>query len=101
MTTSDYARELQFARELALAGGAVAMSHYRRDPAATRNAMVEPELSEWGVAALQPIVTEAGGRLTHIGGAPWSGQGSCLTTCGSIHQEVVALARPTTPALRG
>jgi histidinol-phosphatase len=54
--------------------------------------MVEPELSMWDVAALEPIVTEAGGRLTHLDGSPWSEAGSCLTTCGSLHDAVVAMA---------
>jgi histidinol-phosphatase len=58
--------------------------------------MVEPYLSVWDVVALQPIVTEAGGRLTHLGGGRWSEAGSCLTTCGTIHDEVVALAEATT-----
>ncbi|HVF53494.1 MAG TPA: inositol monophosphatase family protein [Actinomycetota bacterium] len=47
--------------------------------------MVEPELSLWDVAALQPIVTEAGGRLTHIDGSSWTKKGSCLTTNGLLH----------------
>ncbi|MBW3594741.1 MAG: histidinol phosphatase [Actinobacteria bacterium] len=55
--------------------------------------MVEPELSPWDVAALEPIVTEAGGRLTHLDGDVWRDTGSCLTTCASIHDDVVALAR--------
>ena len=55
--------------------------------------MAEPELSMWDVAALEPIVTEAGGRLTYLNGDAWTGEGSALTTCGgTIHDEVVALA---------
>lgn len=54
--------------------------------------MVEPELSLWDVAALEPIVTEAGGRLTHLDGSPWRDKGSCLTTCGPLHDVIVALA---------
>lgn len=59
--------------------------------------MVEPELSVWDVAALEPIVTEAGGRLTHLDGSPWTSPGSCLTTCGGLHEEVMALLARTTP----
>jgi histidinol-phosphatase len=55
--------------------------------------MVEPELSVWDVAALQPIVAEAGGKLTTLTGAPYSDSGSCLTTNGALHDEVLALAR--------
>lgn len=54
--------------------------------------MVEPELSMWDVAALEPIITEAGGRLTHLDGTPWREKGSCLTTCGTLHGDVVAMA---------
>ncbi len=54
--------------------------------------MVEPELSLWDVAALEPIINEAGGKMTHLDGSPWSESGSCLTTNGALHDEVVALA---------
>lgn len=54
--------------------------------------MVEPELSTWDVAALEPIINEAGGRLTHLDGSPWRDHGSCLTTNGALHDEVVRLA---------
>ena len=52
--------------------------------------MVEPELSVWDVAALEPIVTEVGGKLTDLGGRPWT-SGGCITTNGVLHDEVVAL----------
>jgi histidinol-phosphatase len=55
--------------------------------------MFEPELSIWDAAALVPIVTEAGGKLTHLDGSPWRERGTCLTTCASLHAEVVALGR--------
>ena len=54
--------------------------------------MVEPDLSMWDVAALEPIVTEAGGRLTHIDGSPWREPGSCLTTNGALHNQIVSMA---------
>lgn len=55
--------------------------------------MVEAaDLGLWDVAALEPIVSEAGGRLTGLDGQPWSG-GPALCTCGPIHDEVVELAR--------
>lgn len=54
--------------------------------------MVEPELSMWDFAALEPIVSEAGGRLTHLDGSRWHQKGSCLTTCGPLHEQIVALA---------
>jgi histidinol-phosphatase len=55
------------------------------------HAMVEPELNVWDVAALEPILAEAGGRLTHLDGAPWEETGSCLTTNSAVHHEIVAL----------
>ena len=53
--------------------------------------MVEPELSVWDVAALQPIVEEAGGKLTTLTGEPWTESGGCLTTNGLLHAEVLKL----------
>lgn len=53
--------------------------------------MIEPELALWDVAALQPIVSEAGGRLTKISGERWIDGGSVLTTNGHLHDEIVAL----------
>jgi histidinol-phosphatase len=52
-------------------------------------AMAEPDLQPWDVAALSVIVSEAGGRLTDFSGAPFRGRGSCLTTNGLIHDEVL------------
>jgi histidinol-phosphatase len=54
--------------------------------------MVETDVDIWDVAALEPIVFEAGGRMTHLDGAPWDGPGDCLTTNGVLHDHVVALA---------
>ncbi|HEX2241548.1 MAG TPA: inositol monophosphatase family protein, partial [Actinomycetota bacterium] len=59
--------------------------------------MVEPQLKIWDVAGLQPIVAEAGGRLTRANGRAWIDAGSCLTTCGSLHDDVIALAQKTIP----
>lgn len=56
---------------------------------------VEPYLKLWDVAALEPIVAEAGGRLTGVNGAPWTEGEPCITTNGSLHDEVVRLARGT------
>lgn len=55
--------------------------------------MAEPQLSLWDVAALQPIVREAGGNLTQFDGTPWSDGQTCLTTNGALHDHVTALAR--------
>lgn len=57
--------------------------------------MVEPILNLWDVAPLEPIVVEAGGRITDGRGAPWTEGQMCITTCGSLHDEVVRLAHGT------
>jgi histidinol-phosphatase len=62
--------------------------------------MVEPALATWDVAALLPIVSEAGARLTHFHGEGWSGSGSALTTTASLHDEIVALAKTMVPDWR-
>lgn len=54
--------------------------------------MVEREVSIWDVAALDVIVTEAGGRITRLDGGYAGMGGSCLSTCRSLHDEVLALA---------
>lgn len=55
--------------------------------------MVEPDLSIWDLAALQPIVTEAGGRVTAIEGATWNDGDSVLTTNGLLHEVIRNLYR--------
>jgi histidinol-phosphatase len=51
----------------------------------------EPELSIWDVAALIPIVEEAGGRITGFdGGAATS---SAVTTNGLLHEAVLGIVR--------
>ncbi len=55
----------------------------------------EPELSLHDMAALVPIVTEAGGRFTSLDGEPGPFGGSALATNGDLHDEVLRrLARP-------
>jgi histidinol-phosphatase len=51
--------------------------------------MVEPELSLWDLAALVPIVTEAGGTFTDLGGRPGPGGGSAVATNGKLHAEII------------
>ena len=57
--------------------------------------MIEPNLNVWDVAALEPIITEAGGRLTQLNGEPWVDGGSCVSTNGLLHEQVVTLAKET------
>jgi histidinol-phosphatase len=62
--------------------------------------MVEPELSLWDVAALVPIVTEAGGTITDLAGRPAPAgepgtDSSAVATNGALHADILArLDRP-------
>ncbi len=52
----------------------------------------EPELSLWDVAALVPIVTEAGGRFSAIDGQPSGGRlRSALASNGLLHGQALML----------
>jgi len=53
------------------------------------DAMVEPELSLWDVAALIPIVTEAGGTFTDLAGRPDPGEGSAIASNGRLHADLL------------
>ncbi|NJC70936.1 histidinol-phosphatase [Planosporangium thailandense] len=50
--------------------------------------MVEPELSLWDLAALIPIVTEAGGTFTDLAGRPGPYGGSAIATNGKLHDAI-------------
>ncbi len=54
----------------------------------------EPELAVYDMAALVPIVTEAGGRFTSLEGVegPWGG--NAVATNGLLHDEVLARLAP-------
>ncbi|NTV39744.1 MAG: histidinol phosphatase [Demequinaceae bacterium] len=54
----------------------------------------EPELALHDMAALVPIVTEAGGSFTSLGGTPGPFGGDALATNGKVHDEVLALLAP-------
>jgi histidinol-phosphatase len=51
--------------------------------------MVEPELSLWDVAALMPIVTEAGGTFTDRSGQFDPAGGSAIATNGALHEDIL------------
>ena len=51
----------------------------------------EPQLETYDVAALVPIVEEAGGRLTAFDGGPAIAGGSAVSTNGVLHDEVLRL----------
>lgn len=51
----------------------------------------EPELNTYDMAALVPIVTEAGGRFTSLAGEPGCWGGNALATNGALHADVLEL----------
>jgi histidinol-phosphatase len=57
--------------------------------------MVEPTLGVWDIAALRPIVEEAGGRVSDLTGEGWEEGAPCLTTNGRLHDDVLDLMRAT------
>jgi histidinol-phosphatase len=52
---------------------------------------VDREASVWDLAALAPIVAEAGGRLTDLSGTDIHDGGSALTTNGAVHDAALGL----------
>lgn len=54
----------------------------------------EPELSLWDMAALAPIVTEAGGRFTGLDGVDGVAQGSAAASNGRLHEQFLAALQP-------
>ena len=53
----------------------------------------EPVLETYDMAALIPIIQEAGGRITAYDGGPAIGGGSAVTTNGILHDHVLELLR--------
>jgi histidinol-phosphatase len=51
---------------------------------------VEPDLQVYDMAALVPIVTEAGGRFTSLAGVPGPWGGNAVATNGVLHDEVLS-----------
>jgi histidinol-phosphatase len=56
----------------------------------------EPELALWDMAALAPIVAEAGGRFTGLDGTPGVYQGNAAASNGLLHDALLAaLGKPS------
>jgi histidinol-phosphatase len=55
----------------------------------------EPEVSLWDLAALQPIVEEAGGRFSDLSGVDRADGGSAVCTNGLLHEHVLRALRPS------
>src|SRR4051794_20288127 len=54
----------------------------------------EPEVSLWDLAALQPIVEEAGGRFTDLSGVDGADGGSVVCSNGRLHDDLLAALAP-------
>jgi histidinol-phosphatase len=62
----------------------------------------EAVVSLWDLAALQVIVTEAGGTFSDLSGKPAPDGGNVLCTNGQLHEEVLGmLALPDHAASQG
>jgi histidinol-phosphatase len=57
----------------------------------------EPELELYDMAALVPIVLEAGGRFTSVAGQPGPFGGNALATNGLLHEQALAALAGATP----
>jgi histidinol-phosphatase len=57
------------------------------------DAAIDAVVEIWDVAALKPIVEEAGGRLTDLSGASRSDGGSAVSSNGLVHDAVLAALR--------
>lgn len=56
--------------------------------------MVDPEMHLWDIAALLPVVEEAGGTLTDWGGERTIHSGEAVATNGALLEQVLAATRP-------
>lgn len=54
--------------------------------------MLDPIMSLWDVAALKPVILEAGGAFTDLDGNPTIHQPSALATNGALHAELLRMA---------
>lgn len=52
---------------------------------------VEPAANAWDLAALVPLLDEAGGRLTDLGGVATFAGGDGLSSNGAVHEQALAL----------
>ncbi|MEO7123170.1 MAG: inositol monophosphatase family protein, partial [Lacisediminihabitans sp.] len=55
----------------------------------------ELDMQPWDIAALIPIVQEAGGRFTSVTGQPGPWHGSTLATNGKLHESTLAVLGDT------
>ncbi len=55
--------------------------------------MIDPVMNLWDLAALQPVITEAGGSFTDWQGQPTIHSGEAIATNGSLAKQVLAMTR--------
>ena len=55
--------------------------------------MVDPELDLWDLAALAPVIEEAGGSFTDWQGRPTIHSREAIATNGRVTEEVLAIVR--------
>ncbi len=55
--------------------------------------MINPEVNVWDVAAVQPIIEEAGGRFTDLSGKATIRGGNAVGSNGLVHDAVLELVR--------
>ena len=57
------------------------------------DAVVEPGVHPWDVAATIAVVREAGGRCTDWGGVETACSGHCVVSNGSVHEELLGILK--------
>jgi histidinol-phosphatase len=63
--------------------------------------MVEYGVHAWDVAAIKPIIEEAGGRFSDWDGSPSIHRPDVIVSNGKLHDEVLAILNNPSPAARG
>lgn len=56
-------------------------------------AMIEPKVAIWDVAAVQVVIEEAGGTYSDFGGGADLSAGTCIASNGRVHAELLGIAR--------
>ncbi len=58
------------------------------------DAVIEPVVHPWDIAALFAVIREAGGRCTDWAGQPTIRSGTCVLSNGPLHQPMLELTNP-------
>lgn len=57
--------------------------------------MVDPEVNAWDIAAIRPVIEQAGGKFTDWSGTPTSRGPDAVGTNGKLHKVVLAMLQST------